>query len=143
VKRRGLFGILAGLVTARPGLAAQTRVPTSVLTGPSGPGGVLVVTAQGGVAMATLGSGIELAANGNSFVLRALSLQRATNVKPTRQADGSYLLTNPASAVTVYRNGVRQSPGDDYTYDPPTRAIVPVTGWPWLADDLVLCDCEF
>ena len=66
-------------------------------------------------------------------------------MKPARQQDGTYLVPQraEASSLRIYRNGVRQSAGDDYTYDSNTRIVSPVAGHPWNDDDLVLCDYRY
>ena len=47
------------------------------------------------------------------------------------------------SSLLIYRNGVRQSAGDDYAFDAATRIITPVAGHAWYDDDLVLCDYKY
>ena len=52
-------------------------------------------------------------------------------------------MRTPASGtLAVYRNGVRQSVGDDYAFDAAARSIAPVAGHPWNTDDLVQVDYE-
>ena len=66
-------------------------------------------------------------------------------VKPALQQNGTYTLTDAAIAASlrVYRNGVRQSPGDDYAYDATSKTISPVAANPWNATDLIICDYQF
>jgi len=115
-----------------------------MLSGPAGAGGILVLAPNGSVTFATIGAGIDLVQSTGGWVLQAQSQQHVVGAKPQRQADGSYLLPQGANpdSLQVYRNGVRQSAGDDYTYEAATRMITPVVAHPWFPDDLVLADFE-
>ena len=139
--------LLAGsvLLAACLVLVAQTSVRLSMLSGPAGPGGVIVLAPNGQVTFATIGTGLVLDRGAGGYVLRAQSANRAVGAKLSLQSDGAYLLPQPAVPATleVFRNGVRQSAGDDYTFDSATRKITPVPGSPWSTDDLVLADYEF
>ncbi len=141
--RKAIFGLV--LLTAIL-WAAPTTVRIAMLAAPTlAGGGVLVVTPTGQVMVATLGAGISLVSNAGGYTLQAASPNAAVGAKPTRQADGTLLLAQSATAatLTVYRNGVRQSAGDDYTYDAATRTISPVVGFPWDVGDLVLADYQY
>lgn len=68
-----------------------------------------------------------------------------TNVPAIRQADGTYIIHKTMKSVKglkVYRNGMRMKPGQDYSYDPTTGIIAPlsVTVAPWSSEDTVLLD---
>ncbi len=109
-------------------------------------GGVLVLAPNGQVQVAALGPGVALVGNDSGgYVLQGTVPKLVVGVKPARQQDGSYLLPDAATAamLVVFRNGVRQSAGDDYTYDANTKTITPLAGFPWDASDLVLCDYVF
>ena len=106
----------------------------------------MVLAPNGTITFATVGAGISLVQGaGGGYVLQAQMVNRVVGAKPARQADGTFLLAQSALAGTlrVFRNGVRQSVGDDYTYDAAGRKITAVTGIPWSTDDLVLVDFEF
>jgi hypothetical protein len=137
-----------GIVLMAAGLAllAQTTVRLGMLSGQASLGGVMVLAPNGTITFATVGSGLALVQGaGGGYVLQAQSVNRVVGAKPARQADGTYLLQQMAVAASlrVYRNGVRQSAGDDYTYDAAARRITAVTGIPWSTDDLILVDFEF
>ena len=140
---KAIFGIV--LLTAIL-WAAPTTIRIAMLAAPTlAGGGVPVVTPTGQVMVATLGAGVSLVSNAGGYTLQAASPNAAVGAKPTRQADGTLLLAQAAIAatLTVYRNGVRQSAGDDYTYDAATRTISPVAGFPWDVGDLVLADYQY
>jgi hypothetical protein len=125
-------------------IAAPTTIRIAMLAGPTlANGGVLVLAPTGQVQVATLGAGVSLISDGKgSYTLQAIVPKLMLGVKPARQQDGSYLLPDAATAamLVVFRNGVRQSAGDDYTYDSTTKRITPVAAVSWNDDDLVLCD---
>jgi hypothetical protein len=116
-----------------------------MLSGPSGAGRVMVLAPNGNVTFASIGAGIALVdtGGGGGWVLQSTAA-RIVGEKPVRQPDGSYLLGRAVSIGTlaVYRNGVRQSAGDDYVFDAAARKIAPVASLPWNSDDLVLVDYE-
>jgi hypothetical protein len=120
--------------------SAPTTIRIAMLAAPTlAGGGVLVVTPAGQIVVATLGTGFALVANGGGYSLQAPTANAIIGAKPARQTDGTYLLAQSAIATTliVHRNGVRQSAGDDYTYDAATKKISPIAGFPWDASDLV------
>jgi hypothetical protein len=126
--------------------AAPTTIRIAMLAAPAlANGGVLVVTPTGQVAVATLGAGVSLVTNGSGYTLQAAMPNTVVGSKPARQADGTYLLSQAATAATliVYRNGVRQSVGDDYTYDAAAKKISPLAAYPWDSSDLVLADYQY
>lgn len=126
--------------------AGPTTVRIGMLLAPTlAGGGVLVVSPAGQVVVATLGTGITLAANGAGYTIQATLPSSVVGVKPARQNDGTYVLSQTPVAATliVHRNGLRMSVGDDYTYDPVAKKISPVTGYPWDASDLVLADYQY
>ena len=143
---RRVLIIVAVLLMAALVLLAQTSVRLGMISGPAGGGGVMVLAPNGAITFATIGAGISLVQGaGGGYVLQAQAVNRIVGTKPVRQTDGTYLLPQavvPAS-LRVYRNGVRQSAGDDYTFDAAARRITPVTGFPWSTDDLILADFEF
>lgn len=143
-KLRKLF--LALVPVAAVGLlVAQTTVRVDMLSGPSGGGRVMVLAPNGNVTFATIGAGITLVdTGGGAWVLQAQASARVLGEKPVRQPDGTYVVarTPAAGSLAVYRNGVRQSVGDDYAFDAAARSIAPVAGHPWNTDDLVLVDYE-
>ena len=128
-------------------VAAPTTIRIGMLLGPTlANGGVLVLAPTGQVQVATLGVGLSLVSDGKGgYVLQGTVPRLVVGVKPARQADGSYVLPDAATAsmLVVFRNGVRQSLGDDYTYEVSTKVITPMAGFPWDATDLVLCDYVF
>jgi hypothetical protein len=132
------------LVVAAGLLVAQTSVRVGMLSGPTGAGGVLVLAHNGQITFATIGAGIALVSANGGYVLQAQTSPRVLGEKPVRQPDGTYVVARPPAPGTlaVYRNGVRQSVGDDYAFDAAARKIAPVAGHPWEADDLVLVDYE-
>ena len=73
--------------------------------------GVLVLTPTGQVVVASVGTGVSLVANGGGYTIQTATPNAAVGSKPTRQADGTYLWPQAATAASlvVYRNGVRQS----------------------------------
>lgn len=139
--------VLIAIVLMAAGLAvlAQTTVRLGMLSGPVSLGGVMVLTPTGQITFATIGPGILLDKGTGGYVLRAQSANRVLGAKLSSQSDGTYLLPQTAlpASLLVYRNGVRQSAGDDYTFDSATRKIAPVAGVPWDASDLVLIDYEY
>jgi len=127
-------------------VAAPTTIRIGMLLGPTlANGGVLVLAPNGQVQVATLGPGLALVRDaGGGYTLQGTVPKLVVGIKPARQADGTYVLPDAAAAsmLVVFRNGVRQSAGDDYAYDPSTKTITPVVsmGSGWDASDLVLCD---
>lgn len=141
--RKAIVGIL---LVAAVLWAAPTTIRIAMLAGPAlAGGGVLVLTPTGQVVVATLGTGVSLVSNAGGYTLQVASPRSTVGAKPTNQADGTFLLAQAATAATliVYRNGVRQSVGDDYTYDAATKKISPVAGFAWDASDLVLADYQY
>ena len=136
--------LTAALVAAVGVLLAQTTVRVGMLSGPSGAGRVMVLAPNGNVTFASIGAGIALVdTGGGGWVLQSTAAQ-IVGEKPVRQPDGSYVIARtPASGtLALYRNGVRQSAGDDFTFDAAARKIAPVASLPWNGDDLVLVDYE-
>ena len=135
--------ILIGALAAVGLVLAQTTVRVGMLSGPSGAGRVMVLAPNGAVTFAALGAGISLVDVGGGWVLQSTAA-RIVGEKPVRQPDGSYVIARtPASGtLALYRNGVRQSAGDDFTFDAAARKIAPVASLPWNSDDLVLVDYE-
>jgi hypothetical protein len=135
--------LLIGVLVAVGLVLAQTTVRVGMLSGPTGGGRVMVIAPNGSVTFAAIGAGISLVDVGGAWVLQSTAA-RIVGEKPVRQPDGSYVIArSPASgSLAVYRNGVRQSAGDDYAFDAATRKIAPVTSLPWNADDLVQADYE-
>ena len=133
-----LVAVVAGV------LAAQTSVRVGMLSGPNGAGGVLVLAPNGAITFATIGAGVSLVNVNGGYVLQATTTARMLGEKPARQQDGTYVVakTPTPGTMKVYRNGVRQSVGDDFTFDATARKIAPVAGHPWEVDDLVLVDYE-
>jgi len=126
--------------------AGPTTVRIGMLLAPAlANGGVLVVTPAGQVVVAGVGAGVTLVANGGGYTIQAATPNVVVGSKPARQADGTHLIAQAATAASlrVYRNGVRQSAGDDYTYDATTMKISPVAGYGWDASDLVLADFAY
>ncbi len=136
--------LLIALAAATLLLAAPTTIRIGMLLGPTlANGGVLVLAPNGQVQVATLGAGVSLISDGKGgYTLQGTVPKLMLGVKPARQQDGTYLLPDAAAApmLVVFRNGVRQSVGDDFTYNAATKLITPVAGFPWNDDDLVLCD---
>jgi hypothetical protein len=126
-------------------MMAQTSVRIGMISGPVSPGGVMVLAPNGQITFATIGPGILLDKGTGGYVLRVQSANRVLGAKLSWQADGTYLLPQTAlpASLLVYRNGVRQSAGDDYTFESATRKIAPVAGYSWDASDLVLVDFEY
>ena len=138
--------VIGTLLLAAVLWAAPTTLRIAMLAAPPlAGGGVLVVTPTGQVVVATLGPGISLVSNAGGYTIQAASTNATVGAKPTRQAAGTYLLAQAATAETliVHRNGVRQSMADDYTYDATTKTISPVAGFPWDATDLILADYQY
>ena len=136
--------LLIGVLVAVGLVLAQTTVRVGMLSGPTGGGRVMVIAPNGSVTFAALGAGITLVDTGGGAWVLQSTAARIVGEKPVRQPDGSYVIArSPASGtLAVYRNGVRQSVGDDYAFDAATRKIAPVTSLPWNADDLVQADYE-
>ena len=136
--------LLIGALVAVGLVLAQTTVRVGMLSGPSGAGRVMVLAPNGNVTFAAIGAGITLVDTGGGAWVLQSTTARIVGEKPVRQPDGSYLIARtPASGtLAVYRNGVRQSAGDDYAFDAAARTIAPVASLPWKADDLVQADYE-
>ena len=140
---RKILAVLLVVVVAGV-LAAQTSVRVGMLSGPTGSGGVLVLAPNGAITFATIGAGITLVSVNGGYVLQVQATAAVVGEKPARQQDGTYVVakTPTPGTMKVYRNGVRQSVGDDFTFDATARKIAPVAGHPWEVDDLVLVDYE-
>jgi hypothetical protein len=141
--RKAIIGVVLMAVVL---WAGPTTVRIGMLLAPAlANGGVLVVTPTGQVVVASVGAGVTLVANGGGYTIQAATPNVVIGSKPAHQTDGTYLLAQAATAASlrVYRNGVRQSAGDDYTYDATAMKISPVAGYPWDASDLVLADFEY
>lgn len=123
-------------------LAAPTAIKISMLAAPLlAGGGVLVVTPNGAVQVGALGAGLSLVSNGiGGWTLVPATGTHVYGEKPSRNSDGSYSVVQSVAAgsLRVFRNGVRQSLTDDYTFDTTLHRITPGAGWQ--ADDLVLVD---
>lgn len=139
-KKRFLFTLL---ITTTILLAAPTTIKLGMLLGPVvSSGAILILTPTGQVQYATIGTGLALTSDGlGGFTLTATS--GGSNIygeKLTRQPDGTFVISQTpiTGTLRVHRNGVRQSSGDDYTYDPLTKRITPLLGWN--TDDLILVD---
>jgi hypothetical protein len=127
-------------------VAAPTMIPLGMLAAPAiANGGVMTVSPTGQIVVAQLGTGVSLVYNNNVWKISAVLPNAKFNVKPVLQTNGTYTLTDSAISATllVYRNGVRQSPVDDYAYDQPSKTISPVAANPWNSTDLILCDYQF
>lgn len=129
-------------------LLSQTRITAPQLAGaPSAAGMVYVVTAAGAVVMADLGPGLTLDTSGARPVLRASVL---APMLPTRvygevvamPADGFYALKSAPAPGTLrlYRNGIRQSEGTDYTLS--GVRITPAAAYAAGTADLLVADYE-
>ena len=136
--------LLIGALVAVGLVLAQTTVRVGMLSGPSGAVRVMVIAPNGSVTFAALGAGIALVDTGGGGWVLQSTAARIVGEKPVRQPDGSYVIARtPASGtLALYRNGVRQSAGDDFTFDAAARKIAPVASLPWNSDDLVLVDYE-
>ena len=136
--------LLIGALVAVGLVLAQTTVRVGMLSGPSGAGRVMVLAPNGTVTFAALGAGIALVDTGGGGWVLQSTAARIVGEKPVRQPDGSYVIArSPASGtLAVYRNGVRQSAGDDYAFDAAARKVTPVAILPWNSDDLVQVDYE-
>ena len=141
--------LFVGLVVVTVLAAGPTMIPLGILAAPAVPnGGVMTVTPNGQVVVATLGAGVSLVNNNGAWSLVAAQPREVLSIKPALQQNGTYVLPDAAipGTLRVYRNGVRQSPGDDYAYDQPSKTISPVAASPWNQNgftDLVLCDYTF
>jgi hypothetical protein len=132
------------LVLAAP-CFAQTRPDVRQLKGPSrDPIAIVVVLLNGKPVLASLGSGLELDTTVSPPVLRAVSSQIRA-VRLSRAPDGSWTIPSSCSSiVAVYRNGLRQWEGEDYSTA--GTALRFRSGSdnadPSLADDVIVCDCR-
>jgi hypothetical protein len=138
--------VLVLLVLAVMLAAAPTMIPLGMLAAPAlSGGGVMAVAPTGQVVVAQLGVGISLVNSNNVWTIQAMQPREVYSIKPAMQPNGTYTLTDAAIAATlrVYRNGVRQSPGDDFAYDLSSKTVSPVAANPWGASDLILCDYQF
>jgi hypothetical protein len=94
-------------------LLAQTKPDIRQTKAPASPPVVVVVFQNGKATLATLGAGLVLDTNASPPVLRAVAATFSEN----RLAKSGSAWALPASCgrVVVYRNGVRQWAGEDYT----------------------------
>jgi hypothetical protein len=123
------------------------------LTGPGGPTGA---TGASGAAGATGQTGLQgpagptgpqglTGASGNT------GPQAHTGIIPTIQADKSWIFilpigTGPVSNVQVWRNGLLQQSGVDYTFNATNEQIVPIpniVGAVWSATDSIQVACYY
>lgn len=136
--------IWTALLLAAP-LVAQTKVPITQLKAPAAQApaaGVYTLLAftSAGPMLVTVPAGTTVVAG--QLVLPGLTIDYdvalSSNAGQTVYSLPITYTTSPR-AVAVYRNGVRQRPGADYTWDP-TGKTATVIGASWNGDDTVTAD---
>ena len=118
--------LLAGLALMAAAVA-QTRMTADQLrAGAVAPLRLLAIDSAGRFAYVAVGAGLEIAGT----TLQATTAGPKAPAKLARNADGTYVYPGGA----VFRNGLLQTPGADYTVSGSTLTPTP-TGW--AADDVV------
>lgn len=141
--------ILSLILLAIP-LLAQTAVPPVQLRGEAMPAGsIFVVLPSGLVAQATLGPGISITLDGNGKPIFSVTIPtppptqvEIVGERPAASGGSStiFVLANAplASSLKVFRNGIRQYVGQDYTLSGQTITFVPALAGD--ASPTVVCD---
>lgn len=137
--------LLITLLLAFPAMA-QTRPDIRQTRAPASPPVSVVVFEGGRAIVASLGSGIVLDRTVSPPVLRAetTALQPPAELRLSRSSSGSWPVGRSCSRLAVFRNGVRQLAGEDYTLV--SGSVVFRSGAgdntdPSSADDIVIAEC--
>jgi len=125
ITRRFLFSLLpAGF------LSAQTRTRVDQIGAAAVPAGKVMVIPPNSywAVLANIGDNLVLEQVSGTWTLRALS-----SATPATERRDDWVAASAQTAFTlslastgepdVYRNGLLQRPGADYSYDPPTRKV--------------------
>ena len=99
-------------------------------TGPTAVG-VLVTMSDGTTKTYTLGSWLAF----SGATLRAVMPTQYVGQICVLQADGSWKYPAPGRNVQIWRNGLLQRLGADYTLDSPGARMIPVPAYPWEPSD--------
>lgn len=129
------------------------KPPTTLTAGNATPVGIQVMMSDGSVQTFSIGQWLVFAPTSASCApacppgqgqLRGLFPTQYVNQIATIQPDESWKYTRPGRNVQVWRNGILQRQGPDYTLDQPGARIIPVpypdgSGTPrkWNSDDYV------
>lgn len=135
--RRLVFALpLAALL-----LLSQTRTHTSQIRGPVAADGRVLAIVNGRVVLATVGQGLQLVQSSSGYELRALQTGAVTERRLTRSSDGSWSLPSGCVLRAVFRNGLRQGSGLDYSVSGSAIRFTDGQSDPSLAEDVVVADC--
>lgn len=111
---RIILGVSVASVCVVAALLAQTRTKTSQISWPVTTSVRMLALANGKVVTVSAGSGLEIVQVGQEYQIRASS-QAGAAARLTRQSDGSWPLPSGCALWSVYRNGLRQWQGVDYS----------------------------
>jgi hypothetical protein len=120
---------------------AQTRPSISQIRGPVVPDAKLLALVNGRLATVSFGPGVQLVQSGSSFELQAV-LPSPAEAKLTRAADGTWTLPAGCPAPVIYRNGLRQLRGLDFSISGIALRFVDAAGDPSEPDDVVIAECH-
>jgi hypothetical protein len=131
---------------AAAALPAQTRPDARQLKAPASPPTVVLVFQGGKAVLAVLGDGLQLDTSVSPPVLRAVAAVTGPSAsKLSRNPDGTWALPSGCALAALYRNGLRQWAGEDFSV---TAGVVRFRSGasdatdPSLADDLVIGECR-
>jgi hypothetical protein len=121
---------------------AQTRTDLGQIKGPATTSVQVLALVNGRLVLVSIGAGVSLVQVGSAWELRATGVA-GVDVKLSRAADGNWTLPNGCSLRSVYRNGLLQLRGVDYTASTTAvRFSDGAGGDPSLADDTVVATCQ-
>jgi len=134
---------LAAVAIAALGLFgfAQTRPSISQLRGPVAPNARVLVLVNGRLELASVGSGVQLVQSGSAYELQAV-LPSPAEAKLNREADGTWTLPAGCPAPVVYRNGLRQLRGLDFSISGTALRFIDAAGDPSEPGDVVVAECR-
>lgn len=130
---------LLAIVFAAAALA-QTRPHTSQIRGPQSQQPQLLAIVNGRVVNVALGAGVQLVQVAGAWELRATAAA-TTDARLTRGADGTWSLPQGCGLRAVYRNGLRQAAGVDYSVSGQAVRFTDGASDPSLPDDMIVAEC--
>jgi len=120
---------------------AQTRPSISQIRGPVVADGKILALVNGRIATVSIGTGVQLVQVGSGYELR-VAPQSVSEMRLSRSATGAWTFPAACPAPVIYRNGLRQWPGLDYSIDQGAVRFSDSQGDPSEPDDVVIAECH-